>query len=385
MRTEPSGIMHSDTFSGLEHHVRVHVRCIVGVSCVECQFAHLRVALILLSHSRVYLGFRGEYELQVIVELAFGERSLTEHRFLEFDPVALGHVWSFTPEVFQIGSQTGLGTDTGIRLVRSASSLVADCVWTRMSTAGHLGDSRTLSERAREYANYVINGEEWPLTPDHVDLSRVTFETSTRMDRQHGVCSYDGNGQSTIRLSETTYERAGFEAMKETIRHELVHAYQQQTAGVESGHGDSFTRWVEPLALSGRCSTHYDKSPGDYKYQFYCTQGCGFIDGRHRWSKAVAQAIRGDLVCGDCDSNLRVGGPDGTLEEVPEWRTDTPLDEYDLRYEFHCPTCGLIGGRRQMCKTVRRVARGETICQNCGSLEIAVRDEAGNPVTPADL
>lgn len=253
-----------------------------------------------------------------------------------------------------------------------------------MPSVGHLGDTHALSERAREYANEVIFGEEWPLTPDHVDLSAVTFETSNRMDRKHGVCAHDGQGHSTIRLSETTYERAGFEAMAETIRHELVHAYQQQTQGVEPGHGESFTQWVKPLGLSGRCSNHYDRQPDDYEYRFYCTQGCGFIDGRHRWSKAVARAIRGNLVCGDCDSQLRVTGPDGTLEEVPERRTDTPLEEYGLRYEFHCVNCGLIGGRRQMCKTVRRVARGETVCQDCESRDITVRDATGNIVTPID-
>jgi hypothetical protein len=58
-----------------------------------------------------------------------------------------------------------------------------------METAGTLGDSHALSQRARTYANEVVFGDEWPLTPDHVYLSRVTFETSTRMKRQHGVCS----------------------------------------------------------------------------------------------------------------------------------------------------------------------------------------------------
>jgi predicted SprT family Zn-dependent metalloprotease len=189
-----------------------------------------------------------------------------------------------------------------------------------MTPAGELGDAHELSERVRTYATTVIIGDEWPLTASHVDLSRVIFETSTRMQRTHGVCSYDGRGKSTIRLSESTYERAGFAALKETIRHELVHAYQQQTAGVKTGHGESFTEWVEPLDLSGRCSHHYDTPPDDYKYRFDCTQGCGFI-----------------------------------------------------------------GGRRQMCKTVRRVARGETVCQDCGSRDILVRDETGEAITPTEL
>jgi len=191
-----------------------------------------------------------------------------------------------------------------------------------MTVAGHLGDTHELSERARQYANEVIFDKEWSLTPDHVDLDRVTFETSSRMQQKHGVCASDGNGNSTIRLSEKTYERAGFEAIQETIRHELVHAYQQQTAGVDTGHGTSFKQWVDPLNLSGRCSTHYETLPEDYKYRFYCDQGCGFISGRHRWSKAVRRAIRGNVVCGECDSTLRVEGPDGVLDEVPEWRKD---------------------------------------------------------------
>jgi len=254
-----------------------------------------------------------------------------------------------------------------------------------MPAAGHLADAHELSERARQYANDVIFGEEWSLTPDHVDLNRVTFETSTRMERKHGVCSSDGAGNSTIRLSEKTYERAGFEAMQETIRHELVHAYQHQTSGVDPSHGDSFTQWVEPLDLSGRCSTHYENQPEDYKYRFYCEQGCGFIGGRYRWSKAVRRAIRGNLVCGECESDLRVEGPGGVLDAVPEWRQDSSFDEDDLRYRFYCENCGLIGGRRQMCKTVRRVARKETWCRDCGSWEITVRDESGTLVTAADL
>ena len=267
----------------------------------------------------------------------------------------------------------------------SETILLLDRVRECMPAAGHLGDSHDLSDCARQYANDVLFDDEWPLTPDHVDLTRVTFETSTRMERKHGVCSSDGEGNSTIRLSEKTYGRAGLEAMQETIRHELVHAYQHQTSGVDPGHGESFTQWVEPLDLSGRCSTHYENQPEDYKYRFYCEQGCGFIGGRHRWSKAVRRAIHGNLLCGDCESDLRVEGPNGVLDAVPEWRQDSSFDEDDLRYRFYCANCGLIGGRRQMCKTVRRVARGETWCRDCGSYEITVRDESGDLVTAADL
>jgi len=73
-----------------------------------------------------------------------------------------------------------------------------------MAVAGDLGDSHELSEHARQYANAAIDGEEWPLTSSLVDLDCVTFETSTRMKRQHGVCSSDRDGHCTIRLSEQT-------------------------------------------------------------------------------------------------------------------------------------------------------------------------------------
>lgn len=189
-----------------------------------------------------------------------------------------------------------------------------------MKPAGEVSDSHELSRRAREYAADVIYGDEWPLNAEHVDLSRVTFETSTRMRRKHGVCSCTGTGDCTIRLSERTYQRAGFDSMKETVRHELVHVYQQQTEDVDAGHGPSFQRWVEPLSLSGSRSTHYEKQPEDFKYRFYCLDGCGFISGRHRWSVAVRRAINGKQVCGNCQSTLRVETANGVLDDVPDGR-----------------------------------------------------------------
>lgn len=167
--------------------------------------------------------------------------------------------------------------------------------------AGDLGDDRDLSVRARAYANDVLFGDEWPLTPDHVDLDRVTFETSTRMERKHGVCAASGGGACTIRLSKKTAERAGFTAVAETIRHELVHAFQHQTEGVEMGHGRSFKRWVGPLELSGRCSRHYATTEDDYAYTFHC-ETCGFIGGRYRMCKTVRAALDGALRCRQCES-----------------------------------------------------------------------------------
>lgn len=181
------------------------------------------------------------------------------------------------------------------------------------SVAGDLGDSHALSVRARRYANDVVFGSEWPLGPDHVDLDAVTFETSTRMKRKHGVCSTTGDGTCTIRLSEKTAERAGIEAIEETIRHELVHAYQLQDGHATMGHGPSFTRWVDPLALSGRCSEHYAVEADDYAYSFHCPT-CGFIGGRYRMCKTVRAGVANSLCCRQCGSgDLDVRDRQGAL------------------------------------------------------------------------
>ena len=181
------------------------------------------------------------------------------------------------------------------------------------SVVGSLGDDSVLSKRARRYANDVVVNNAWPLSTAHVDLATVTFETSTRMKRKHGVCTIGGDGGCTIRLSQKTADRAGFSAVKETIRHELVHVYQHQTDGVELGHGESFRRWVGPLELSGRCSEHYTPTEADYRYAFHCAT-CGFVGGRYRMCKTVRAAITDRLYCSECESEqIEVRNSEGSV------------------------------------------------------------------------
>jgi predicted SprT family Zn-dependent metalloprotease len=181
------------------------------------------------------------------------------------------------------------------------------------SVAGSLGDDAALSKRARRYANDVIFGNEWPLSTTHVDLTTVTFETSTRMKRKHGVCTTRSDERCTIRLSQKTADRSGFSAIKETIRHELVHVYQHQTDDLELGHGNAFKQWVEPLELSWRCSQHYTPTEDDYQYTFHCPT-CGFIGGRYRTCKTVRAAINDALYCNECTSEqIEVRNHDGIV------------------------------------------------------------------------
>ncbi|WP_253738611.1 SprT-like domain-containing protein [Halohasta salina] len=256
----------------------------------------------------------------------------------------------------------------------------------QVDTVGRLGDDHELSRRARGYGERVVRGDEWPL--DGVDLAAITWATSTRAKRRHGRCSYGGEGRVTITLTEHTYERAGFEACKKTIRHELVHAWQYQHQGqravvtdrgielradgaaataadgysdhadtepatggestavdagftIETGHGDSFRAWVEPLALPGRCSTYYERRRSDFAYVYGCPN-CGEWWGKHRLCKSVRQAAHGGegstgyRYCTDCEVllHLRTGAwylahgdhDDATIRAFADGELDPAVD-----------------------------------------------------------
>ena len=208
---------------------------------------------------------------------------------------------------------------------------------------GTLADDHPLSARARTYGEWVVRGDRWPL--GDIALEKLTWATSTRAKRRHGRCAYEADGHATITLSERTADRAGFSACQATIRHELVHAWQYQHRGehavvidagfvvvddrvadedavvladssfsIETGHGDSFRAWVEPLSLSGRCSSYYDPHQSDFAYVYGCP-ACGDWWGRHRLCPSVRQAAHGLTgstgyrYCTDCDVlvHLQVG------------------------------------------------------------------------------
>jgi hypothetical protein len=214
--------------------------------------------------------------------------------------------------------------------------------------AGRLGDDHDLSWRARAYGEAVVCGDEWPL--EALDLSLIEWATSTRAKRRNGWCRYDADGGCTVTVGEHVRAGGGFEACRETIRHELVHVWQHQhadefaaigdgppavvdertaatdrpdgTAGtvrIEPGHGPSFRAWVGPLDLAGRCSSPYDRERRDYAYVFECPD-CGDWWGRHRLCKRVRQAAHGDegpagyCYCVDCESLVHLRADDRYLE-----------------------------------------------------------------------
>lgn len=210
------------------------------------------------------------------------------------------------------------------------------------SGRGRLLDDHELSMRARAYAGTVLEGDRWPLSA--VDLSLVDWETSAHARRRNGRCRYDSAERCTISISRHVYEEAGFESCRETVRHELVHAWQHQHRGkravstddgavlvdgppsadtftVEPGHGPSFKSWVGPLNLSGRCSSPYERVRGDYNYVAECPD-CGEWWGRFRLCKTVRQAAHGRVgpagyrYCTDCETLIHLRDGDLYLDHA---------------------------------------------------------------------
>jgi len=179
---------------------------------------------------------------------------------------------------------------------------------------GELGDDHKYTTRIREYANEVIHGDQWPL--DNVDLSKVTFETRTRAKKRLGVASYEGSGKVTVGISEYVIEKAGFEATKQTIRHELVHVWQYQHLGetvelpngttvenVDTGHKGCWYEW-EGLMDVQRTGSCYERPPEEYKYQIWCASCHRFVNGKFRMCSTVrchSEAHNGFGWCSDCD------------------------------------------------------------------------------------
>lgn len=229
-------------------------------------------------------------------------------------------------------------SDTGASAVETTSTQQPQSATATVDMMqGKLGDDHQYTERIREYANEVIHGDEWALSD--VDLSKVTYETRKKARRRHGVADYQDDGKVRVGISEHTIENAGFEAVKDTIRHELVHVWQYQHRGetvelpngtvardVSTGHTGNWYEWEKIMGVQ-RTNSHYSKSPTDYNYRIWCTSCHRFIKGRHRMCSTVrchSESHHGKGWCSDCDED----GTDSSTFVV----TDNADDEfYDSR------------------------------------------------------
>ena len=149
-----------------------------------------------------------------------------------------------------------------------------------------------LLDRAAAYAESV---------PLDLDTDAIEWAISERAKRRAGCCQYDADtGQVTVVLTWDAYRAFGWDEFADTIRHELVHAWEFQRFG-ESGHGPRFRRKADAIDAPRHCRPF---TAG--RLELVCTAAdCDWRPERHRASRPVKQPDAG-YRCGDCGAPFEV-------------------------------------------------------------------------------
>lgn len=148
-----------------------------------------------------------------------------------------------------------------------------------------------LLRRAAAYARTV----DLPLDHDAID-----WEISERAKRRAGTCRYDRDAETvTIKLAWRAFEAHGWTGFRETIRHELIHAWEFQEWG-EAGHGDRFAEKAAALNVSVHCEAFTQP-----RLRAVCgAADCDWTLRRYRASATVTEPER--YRCGACGSDYAV-------------------------------------------------------------------------------
>ncbi|GGL57177.1 SprT-like domain-containing protein [Halocalculus aciditolerans] len=143
-----------------------------------------------------------------------------------------------------------------------------------------------------------------------VDLDAVAFETSTRAKRRAGACTYqrpsdaavgtpiDDPPSVEIRLTWAAWEELGVDAMRDVLRHELLHAEQVQAYGTTT-HGPAFEARADELGVPLTCERF--AAPN---YRLTCTACDAVVAERYRRSKLVSQSEKYRSSC--CQAGIDV-------------------------------------------------------------------------------
>lgn len=163
------------------------------------------------------------------------------------------------------------------------------------------GDYRHLERKVRSYAKKFIGGET-KYDPIEVDLTDIQWRVSGKMTRTSGRCKYHKprRGMQQIVISKHLIDNTDWDRVEDTIRHELVHAWQKQNDH-PTGHGWSFKKWCDPLDISVRAD---NPATQEYKYEIHCPN-CGCIGGKQKRCKSLRQILSGKRYCGSCGSETK--------------------------------------------------------------------------------
>lgn len=110
---------------------------------------------------------------------------------------------------------------------------------------------------AKSHAEQVVER-----TNLEVNLDRITWKATWELKAIHGYCKPTFGWTHLIKLSLLSLETNGWQRLMETVRHELVHAWQFQhddynddaETDFDRSHGESFERWMPILNVHKRSS-----------------------------------------------------------------------------------------------------------------------------------
>ncbi|MFA9516585.1 SprT-like domain-containing protein [Halopenitus sp. H-Gu1] len=155
-----------------------------------------------------------------------------------------------------------------------------------------------------------------------VELNRVVWKADSTMNSSHGTYSA-GDGRHVITLSMLSLQRNGWAKLMETVRHELVHAWQQEQVyrekPTETDIHDhpSFEQWMDVLDIrkGGPAVT-------DSRYMIECDH-CGRVKTYACLCEDVRTVVETEARCDFC-------GADSNHLLAHDLEADDPLRRTDL-------------------------------------------------------
>lgn len=139
------------------------------------------------------------------------------------------------------------------------------------------------------------------------DVSALDWAVSKRAKRRAGQVRYRNDEPETVVLTWGYFERRGWAAMAETIRHELIHVHLLNEHG-DGSHGERFETWAERLDTHRNCELFTQP-----EWWVVC-EACDAALARYRESKLVRRVD--EYQCGSCGGRLRLA--DGDAREAVE-------------------------------------------------------------------
>lgn len=130
-----------------------------------------------------------------------------------------------------------------------------------------------------------------------VNVSALDWEVSKRAKRRAGAVKHRDGTPVAVSLTWEHFQRRGWAATAETIRHELAHAHLLNEHG-DGTHGERFRELAARLRTSVHCERFAEPN-----WWIRC-EDCGSELARYRKSKLVTDTD--SYRCGGCGGALRL-------------------------------------------------------------------------------